>query len=471
MGFVVFVNGIVILFTACLMGVDALLFHDTAEQFGEGFLLTGLVGVSLCLAASRRATGLEQRHTFLLTSSVWMTAALTGALPMYLWGMTPADAVFEAMSGITTTGSTVMSGLEQTPRGILLWRAILQALGGVGFVVTGMALLPILQVGGMQLYQTESSERGEKQLRNAAAFAMATLVVYLGLMLLCGALYALGGMSPFDAVTHAMTTMSSGGYSNYDSSFGHFDSGYLQWVATVFMLGAGLPFAWYIRAVMRGIWRSEQVLMMLRSLGVVIGLLTLWLVLADHRPFAEALRLVAFNVVSVVTTTGYATTDYLTWGPVAVAAFFLLTAVGGCTGSTAGGAKAMRWVILARVIKTWIRRIRHPHGIFVVRYEGRAVSEEVLSGVMAFFVIYVVTVSVLAVALDFDGLDFSTALSGALTAVANVGPGVGGIIGPAGNFATLSDESKVMLAFGMFAGRLEMFTVFVLFLPRFWRAF
>jgi len=294
---------------------------------------------------------LRVQDTFMLTATVWLTAAAFGALPLYMWSLSFSDAFFEAMSAVTTTGSTVMSGLDTTPHDILLWRGILQWLGGLGFIVTGMALLPILKVGGMQLFRTESSDKGDKELRNAAVFASATLQVYLCLMGVCALVYVAGGMGPFDAITHAMTTLSTGGYSGYDASFGHFQSPFLQWAGTFFMLCAGLPFVWFIRAARVRSLRSEQVHVYLVMLMVVIFLLTAWLVLARGFDTAEALRLVAFNVVSAVTTTGYATTDYTAWGSAAVVVFFLLTASGGCTGSTSGGAKMMRWIILARSLK------------------------------------------------------------------------------------------------------------------------
>lgn len=469
MNFIVFVNGVVLVFMAVLMGLDALIFHSTAAIFGEAGMLTGTFGLLLMIASSASFDGMRRLHAYLLTTSVWLTAALAGALPLYFAELSPVDAVFEAMSGITTTGSTVMIGLDQTERGILLWRALLQALGGVGFIVTGIALLPLLKVGGMQLFHTESSDRSEKVLSSVNKIAVATLFIYLGLIALCGLAYLAGGMNFFDAITHAMTTLSTGGYSNYDASFGHFGSNYLQWTATLFMLLGALPFVWYIRAGNRQVFRSEQVKVMLWSLSIVILALAAWLALSNDIPPLTALRLVAFNVVSVVTTTGYATADYTTWGPLAVSAFVVLTAVGGCTGSTAGGAKAMRWIIAVRSAALQVRRLQYPSSVFVLKYEGRPVSEGVLSGVISFFTFYFATVIILALALGMTGLDFPSAISGALTAVANVGPGVGSVIGPAGNFASISDQAKMILVFGMFIGRLELLTVFVLFSPAFWR--
>lgn len=469
MNFVIFVNGIVLMFFAALMGVVALLFEATAGTFGVAALTVGVFGALLSLASFSAFGELHRTHTFLLTSSVWLTSALAGAVPLYLWNLTPVDALFESMSGITTTGSTVMAGLDDTPRGVILWRAMLQGIGGVGFIVTAIALLPILKIGGMQLFRTESSDKGEKELRSATLFASATLQIYLGLIAACAIVYAVGGMAPFDAITHAMTTLSTGGYSGYDASFGHFKSPFLHWAATLFMLLGALPFAWYIRVWMRGAFRSEQVTAMLWSLSVVITALTLWLVIARGVAPFEALTLVAFNVVSVVTTTGYATSDYTLWGPFAVAFFFVLTAVGGCTGSTAGGAKAMRWLLAGRAVFNQIKNISSPNRIMSVRYEGERVDDQVLSGVMAFFIFYAGTFGVLAYALSLLGLDLQTAMSGALTALANVGPGVGPIIGPAGNFATLGDPAKLVLVLGMFLGRLEILTVVVILTPAFWR--
>lgn len=470
MNFVVFINGALVLGLGLLMALTGALFPDTRGVFLSSAFVAIPLGGALCLTVTHRLMPVHRLHSFLLTASVWITGAAMGALPLWLWRLSPTDAFFEAMSGITTTGSTVMTGLDATAHGILIWRAILQWLGGVGFVVTGIALLPILRVGGMQLFRTESSDTGEKEMASAARFAAATIWVYAGLTVTCALAYLIGGMTPFEAVAHALTTLSTGGYSTSDASFGHFQSAYLHWAGTVFMLAGALPFAWYIRVLRGGPVRSEQVRMLLIFLGGVIGVLTLWLVLADGFAPFEALTLVAFNVVSVVTTTGFATTDYTAWGPFAVAVFVLLTIAGGCTGSTAGGAKTMRWIIFWLCLKAQVQRIFLPHAIRPVRYEGRTVAPDVIDGVIVFFTLYVLTISVLAVLLALLGLDTDTAFSGALTAVTNVGPGVGTIIGPAGNFATLPDAAKWLLSFGMYAGRLEMMTVLVLLTPAFWRA-
>lgn len=467
--FVAFINGLLLVSMGVFMALNALIFPATRVLFSQSALLTLAVGVWICLSTLNRRGGLKRLHSFLLTGSTWITAAVAGALPLWLWGMSFTDAFFEAMSGITTTGSTVMTGLDNTERGILLWRAVLQWIGGIGFIVAGIALLPIMRVGGMQLFQTESSEKGEKQLASAARFASATLWIYLSLTLLCTLIYTTGGMTAFEAFAHAFTTVSTGGYSTSDSSFGLFQSGYLQWMATLFMLLGALPFAWYVRILNGGVVRSEQVQSLVIMLVVVVLVLTIWRIETAGTPLLETLRFVAFNVVSVVTTTGYATTDYTAWGPFAVAVFVCLTALGGCTGSTSGGAKMMRWIVFLRSAKAQIKRIYQPHGILPVRYEGRTVARDVMSGVITFFIFYFATVMGLAIALSLFGLDMMTSLTGALTAVANVGPGVGNTIGPSGNFASLPDGAKWLLSFGMYAGRLEMLTVYVLMTATFWR--
>ncbi|PIL14823.1 hypothetical protein P775_26310 [Puniceibacterium antarcticum] len=469
MNFIVYANAVLLMAMGALMALVAAIFPETRQYFLEAALLTTLCGGLVSICVSHNVSDFRRLHVFLLTASIWITGATAGALPLWLWQMTPTDAFFEAMSGITTTGSTVMTGLDTTAPGILIWRALLQWMGGLGFIVAGIALLPILRVGGMQLFRAESSERGDKEMASATRFAGATFWVYLSLTSLCAAAYRAGGMTFFEAIVHAFTTVSSGGYSTSDSSFGHFENPFLQWAGTVFMISGALPFAWYIRGLKRRSFKNEQVNALLLFFVVVILLLTAWRVVTGHTPVLETLRLVAFNVVSVVTTTGYATTDYTTWGPFAACAFFALTAVGGCTGSTAGGAKAMRWIVLIRSVRAQIRLTHSPHAVTTVRYEGRAVSPDVINGVIAFFVFYAATVSIIAFALGLYGLDLATSISGSLTAVANVGPGVGAIIGPAGTFTSLQDGPKWLLAFGMYVGRLEMLTVYVLLTSAFWR--
>jgi trk system potassium uptake protein len=469
MNFVIFINATLLIAMGGLMGIVSLLFPDTRSVFLSSGLAIALAGGFVLLSISNRLQGFRTLHAFLLTGSIWISGAAAGAVPLWLWQLSPVDAFFESMSGITTTGSTVMTGLDGTPKGILLWRAILHGIGGIGFVVAGIAFLPILRVGGMQLFRTESSDRGDKEMASAAKLASATVWIYLSLIALCCAVYFAGGMTFFEAVCHALATLSTGGFSTSDASFGTFRSPFLEWTATVFMLAGAVPFAWYIRVLNKRVFASEQVRAFLIFLAVTIAVMTAWRVATSDSGLHDALRQSAFNIVSVVTTTGFMSTDYLTWGPFAVVVFFFLTTVGGCTGSTAGGAKMMRWIIFSRFFRTSVRAVHSPHSVALPHYEGRQVSADVLSGVMMFFTFYVLTIGVLAIVLGMLGLDVATAVSGAVTAVANVGPGVGPIIGPAGNFSTLPDSAKLVLSFGMYVGRLELVTVYVLLMTTFWR--
>jgi trk system potassium uptake protein TrkH len=358
------------------------------------------------------------------------------------------------------------------PPGILLWRAMLQWLGGIGIIVMGIAMLPYLRVGGMQLFRMESSDRSEKALPRAAQLAGATSTAYLVLSVACAAAYWAAGMSGFEAIAHAMTTVSTGGYSTSDASLGHFASPAIHWICTLFMILGALPFVIYIRAV-RGktdaLWKDSQVRHFLTGLGLAILAMALWLWMERDERIADALLLAAFNVVSVVTTTGFATADYGQWGALAVGGFFFLTFMGGCAGSTSGGIKVMRFEIAAIVIRRQLKRLILPHGVFPMMYRGQTLSSDVIRSVLNLVFVFIAVFVVFATCLSLLGLDFITAISGAATALANVGPGLGDVIGPAGNFSTLPDAAKWILSAGMLLGRLEFFTVLVLLVPEFWR--
>ncbi|GGB09701.1 TrkH family potassium uptake protein [Allosediminivita pacifica] len=443
--------------------------------FAESAILTMLVGGLTALSCSDAGRqGLSIQQTFLLTSSVWGVLPLFGALP-FVFGATEAsfvDAYFEAMSGLTTTGSTVFSNLDTMPKGLLLWRGLLQWLGGIGIVVVAMVFLPELRVGGMQIFRSEGFDTMGKILPRATQISSSISTIYVTLTLVCAGAYLLTGMNPFDATVHAMTTMSTGGFANYDASFGAF-SGAPEYVASVFMILAALPFVRYVQYVAgdRGaIWRDIQVRGFVFTIGALVIVVSVTLLAVfPHHP-EQAVREALFNIVSIISGTGYASVDYMGWGPFLVMLFFFIGLIGGCAGSTACSVKIFRYQLLFASVRVQLRRIRAPHGIFTPRYDGRPVTEEILNSVMVFFVFFVVSLGVLSVALSLTGLDFITSLSGAATALANVGPGLGPEIGPAGNFAGLSDTAKWMLAFAMLVGRLELMTVYAMFTLRFWRA-
>ncbi|MGB3406230.1 MAG: TrkH family potassium uptake protein, partial [Jannaschia sp.] len=442
--------------------------------FFEAGMLTGLVGMSIALACSNAVRNrLSLQQIFLLTTGVWLALPIFAALPFVL-GETDAtytDAFFEAMSGLTTTGSTILVGIDDLPRGILLWRGLLQWFGGIGVIVVAMVFLPELRVGGMQIFKSEAFDTMGKVLPRAAEIASRISTVYIAFTVACALSYAAAGMGAFDAVVHAMTTVSTGGFANYDASFGVFQGAH-EYIATVFMLGAALPFVLYVQ-LLNGyatpILRDSQVRTFLAVVVTLVAATAVTLVLVDDFGFERAVREALFNIASILTGTGFASVDYMEWGAFIITLFFFCGLIGGCAGSTSCSVKIFRYQILFAATRAQIQRIHSPHGIFPTRYAGRTVTDDVMSSVMAFFVLFVVTLGVFAVALAMTGLDFLTAISGAATAVGNIGPGLGPIIGPAGNFAPLNDTAKWLLAAAMLIGRLELVVVYVLFTSRFWR--
>ncbi len=442
--------------------------------FAESAILTMLVGGLVSLACRNGVqAGLTIQQTFLLTTGVWVVLPVFGALPFIL-GATEArmvDAVFEAMSGLTTTGSTVLSGLDGLPKGLLLWRGILQWLGGIGIIVVAMVFLPELRVGGMQIFRSEAFDTMGKILPRATQIASSISTIYVSITLLCTLAYILTGMNPFDATVHAMTTVATGGFSNYDASFATF-SGSAEWVATVFMFLAALPFVRYVQLVNgnRSLFRDSQVRAFLLTILVLVAIAAGVLVTVFPYHPEQALRQAAFNITSIISGTGYASADYMGWGPFLISIFFFVGLIGGCAGSTACSVKVFRYQILFASVRAQLGRIHSPHAVFTPRFEGRPIGEDVLNSVMTFFVFFIVTLGVVAVALGLTGLDFITSVSGAATAVANVGPGLGDIIGPSGNFSTLNDTAKWILTAAMLIGRLELLAVYAMFTLSFWRA-
>ncbi|WP_170529007.1 TrkH family potassium uptake protein [Ruegeria arenilitoris] len=442
--------------------------------FFESGVITILTGVVLAMSCSNGVgEGLTIRQTFLLTTGVWVALPLFGAIP-FVFGETElrfVDAYFEAMSGLTTTGSTVISGLDDLPRGLLLWRGLLQWLGGIGIIVVAMVFLPELKVGGMQIFRSEGFETMGKILPRAQEIAGQISLIYVFLTVACALVYAGLGMNFFDAVVHAFTTVSTGGFSNYDASFGTF-SGPAEYAASVFMILAALPFVRYVQFVngrTGSILEDSQIRAFLATIAILVVIMAVFLTSVFPHHWEQAVRESLFNITSIISGTGYASVDYMTWGSFPIMMFFMIGLIGGCAGSTACSIKIFRYQLLIASIKAQISRIRSPHGVFVPKYDGRAISRDVLTSVMSFFMFFALSLGALSWALALTGLDFITAVSGAATALANVGPGLGDQIGPAGNFAGLNDTAKWLLTFGMLTGRLELMAVYVLFTIRFWR--
>lgn len=453
--------------------LDALLANPDWIAFAESAAVTGFIGGAMVLASQHgRRFELNLRQAFLLTVACWLAFAAFSALPFLGLGLDYTDAFFEAISGITTTGSTVISGLDRLPPGILLWRSLLQWFGGLGIIVMAIVILPFLRVGGMQLFQTESSERSEKVVPSAFDLSAWIAVIYLVLTAACALLYGIGEMSAFDAINHAMATLATGGYSTHDASFAHFKNPLTHWTGTLFMLAGALPFVVYIRFVKgehRAFWRDPQVRSLVRFLVVTSVAMATWLWWTRDIGFFEALRVTAFNITSVVTTTGFANDDYTLWGPLAIGAFLVFTFVGGCTGSTSGAIKIYRHQVLWIVVRSQLLRLVTPRRVVLLRYGGRGLPADVPASVLAFVAVYLATVALFTVALAGMGLDLETAFSASATAIGNVGPGLGPIVGPAGNFAPLPDAAKWILSAAMLLGRLEIFSLLVLLDPQFWR--
>ncbi len=457
--------------------VDAAAGNPDWQVFAVSSAVTFLVGGVLFRASRCRLSGgLTLRQAFVLTPLSWATVSAFAALPFFLsahegLGGSATHAFFEAVSGLTTTGATVVTGLDHAPPGILLWRALLQWMGGVGIIATAVAILPALGVGGMQMFRTESSDRSEKVMPRVRQIAVAIGLVYLGLTVLWAFAYWAAGMTPFDAAAHALTTISTAGYSTSDASLGNWDVPAIHWIATFGMIAGAVPFVLYVR-LLQGGWdalRDSQVRTLLAFLAAVVCALTLYLAATGQYGLADALRHAAFNTVSVVTTTGYASADYAAWGNAAVGLFFGLMFVGGCTGSTAGGMKIFRFEVMAIMLRAQFLRLVFPRGVFPRAYAGRLLPDEVVGSVVVFFSLYFICYGALTIALMALDLDFLTSASAAVAALSNVGPGLGETIGPAGSFAPLPAAAKWLLSFAMLLGRLELFTVLVLFMPRFWR--
>ncbi|MCG7574173.1 TrkH family potassium uptake protein [Phaeobacter sp. CNT1-3] len=445
------------------------------RSFAQSALLTFFIGGTVSLACQNgNQDGLNIQQTFILTTGVWLALPIFAALPFY-YGQTqaaPVDAFFEAMSGLTTTGATVFSGLDDMAKGLLLWRGILQWLGGIGIIVVAMVFLPELRVGGMQIFRSEGFDTMGKILPRATEIASQISVIYVALTAVCALSYMFLGMNAFDAGVHALTTISTGGFSTYDASFGAF-SGPLEYVASIFMILSALPFVRYVQMLNghhSALLVDRQVYGFMLALVITVAFATAVLVLMQDREAEQSLRQVVFNVTSIMTGTGYASVDYMGWGNLLIAMFFFIGLIGGCAGSTACSIKVFRYQILFASIKSQLMKTHSPNAVVPPRFDGRKIDDDVLNSVMSFFVFFLVTMGILSVALGMTGLDFITSLSGAASALANIGPGLGDEIGPAGNFAGLNDPAKWLLSAAMLIGRLELLAVYAMLTVTFWRA-
>ncbi|MBL4692557.1 MAG: TrkH family potassium uptake protein [Magnetovibrio sp.] len=456
--------------------VDASNDNPDWKVFAISASLTLFVGISFFLSSStgEGRMNLNVRQAFVMTTLSWLILTVFAALPFMLseLELTYTDAFFEAMSGITTTGSTVITGLDHAPPGILMWRGILQWLGGLGIVVMAIAVMPMMGVGGMQMFKVEAFDAGEKVLPRAAQISMALVLIYALLTIMWGMMLWGAGMTPFESTIHAMTTIATGGFSTSDGSVGHFDSWTIDLIITLGMIVGSMPFLLFMQVV-RGkpmqLWRDEQVRGFIAILVFIVFVMTALLWFETGLPPLQAFRYAAFNVVSIMTGTGYATDDYGLWGSFALPIFFFIMFIGGCAGSTTCGIKIFRFQVLYAAARVQVRHLLQPHGVFIPYYNHRPIPDTVIVSVLSFFFVFGLSFAALALGLGILGLDFLTAISSAATAIANVGPALGPIVGPSGTFASFPDAAKWLMAAGMLLGRLELFTILVLFSRTFWR--
>tara|TARA_B100000963_G_scaffold313457_1_gene291412 strand:- start:8989 stop:10365 length:1377 start_codon:yes stop_codon:yes gene_type:complete len=448
------------------------LYKEIDSSFFGASLVTIIFGTLFFLSNLDHEKKLSLQQAFILTSLSWLSIAIFGSLPFFFSNLdfSFTNAFFESMSGITTTGSTVISNLDDMPKSILLWRAILQWLGGIGIIIMAITLMPIMNVGGMQLFKISSNDSSEKILPKSKEIALRLIYIYSGLTLLCAFTYSIFGMNFFDSITHAMTTLATGGFSNYNQSIGFFNSIAIETSAMIFIILGSLPFISYIKFISgnRGIFISDtQIRSFFKIIIISIIILSIYLAIGDYDSFS--LRPIFFNVISILTGTGYVNAQFDNWGGFSLVIFLTLMFIGGCAGSTTCGIKIFRFQILYLFIVNQIKKIIYPKGVFVIKYDQNSINEKFISSIISFIFFYFVIFFVLTALLSLTGLDFVTSISGAATSISNVGPGLGSVIGPNGNFSSLPDISKWILTIGMILGRLELFAILVLFLPSFWR--
>jgi trk system potassium uptake protein len=473
-----FIIGIFLITLAVSMVVPMatlMIFERTGDlpSFLWSSLITFLAGLALVIPGRPEHVHLRPRDMYLLTVCSWVVVCVFAALPFLLTQhISYTDAFFESMSGITATGATVLSGLDNMSPGILMWRSMLHWLGGIGFIGMAVAILPLLRIGGMRLFQTESSDRSEKVMPRSHMVAKSIVLVYIGFTVLGSLAFWWAGMSLFDAINHAMSAISTGGFSTSDLSLAKWDAPAVHWVAVVVMILGSVPFTLYV-STLRGnrgaLIRDQQVQGLLGLLVATWIVLGTWYWITTDLPWLDALRHVALNVTSVVTTTGFALGDYSLWGNFSLMLFFYLGFIGGCSGSTAGGIKIFRFQVAYILLKASLNQLIHPRAVIKQKYNGHRLDEEIVRSILTFSFFFAITICVMALLLSLLGVDWMTALTGAAGTVSGVGPGLGEVIGPAGNYATLPDAAKWILAGGMLLGRLEIITVLVLCMPAFWR--
>ena len=453
-----------------------LIYNELDSGFVSASIITIVFGVLFFLSNLDHNKNIDLPQTFVLTALSWLSIALFGSLPFIFSDLSLnfTDAFFESMSGITTTGSTILTDIDNTPKGILLWRAILQWLGGIGIILMAITLMPIMNIGGMQLFKISSNDNAEKILPKSKEVSLRLIVIYSCLTFVCALFYKLFGMNYFDSLTHSMTTIATGGFSNYNDSIGHFNNALIEINAIIFVILGSIPFITYIKYLngdKKVFYKDAQINFFIKTIIISVLVIFIFLLFKNIKSESFLLRQVIFNVVSILTGTGYVTTNYSDWGSFPLMFFLILMFIGGCAGSTACGLKIFRIHILYKFFVIQLKKFIYPRGVFVLKYGDSVLNEKFISSIISFVFLYIIIFFIITTLLSISGLDFITAVSGAATSISNVGPGLGGMIGPNGNFSSLPDFSKWVLSTGMILGRLELFAIIVLLIPSFWRRY
>ncbi len=452
-----------------------ILFNEGSHSFISASFVTIFVGVLFVLANLEKEFKLNLRQTFLFSSLAWLMVATFGSLPFLLstQDFSFSEAFFESMSGITTTGATIISDLDNSPKSILLWRAIMQWLGGIGIVVMAITILPLLKVGGMQLFKMEGPDSTEKILPRTIEVAAIIISTYIILTFLCGFFYWIFGMTIFDSVSHAMTTIATGGFSTHNESIGFFKNSNIEIVASIFIILGSIPFISYLKFAKGNrkiFFKDVQIKGLIYLLAISIIIMFIYLLFINYESnLFDKIRISSFNVISILSGTGYVTDDFGLWGKFSLIFFLLLMFIGGCAGSTACGIKIFRLQMLLIFLKNQIKKLISPNSVIITKYNNQKISDDFINSVIIFIFTFLFIFLIIAMLLSISGLDFITSISGAASSISNVGPGLGEIIGPNGNYKNIPDLSKWILSAGMLLGRLELFAVLVLFFPSFWR--
>ena len=447
---------------------------ESWQSYAVPILLYLIVGGSLVITNKNIDLKLSLKEAFIITVLSWLLITFLCAVPFLYTevNLGIVDAIFESMSGVTTTGATVINNLEELPKGILIWRAFLQWLGGIGIVIIALFILPFLRIAGMQLFHLEGDDPYDKTLPKISSVIRKIFLIYLSLTIILVFLYYVFGMILFDAISHSLTTISTGGFSNYSDSFAFFENNKILIIAIIFMILGSLPFLVLIQTSYKNlfaIFKDQQIKVFLLVLSSAIALIYFLASEYIDGNYISKFITVSFNTISIISGTGFVSDNFESWGNYASVLFLILMFIGGCAGSTTGGLKIFRFQILFKYIKIHLKKMLKPHSVLASHFNGKKINENTYESVLSFFFLYIVTFFLSALLLSFSGLDFLTCISASASTISNVGPGLGTIVGPDGNYESLDSYSKIILITTMFLGRLELLTILVLLMPSFWR--